>query len=254
MRVHLRLLFAGLVVLLSTPAALAAALVISGEVTYLERIALPPAGTLRISLVDMQTPDQPRIQAEGVIASPGQVPLTFRFNLDDKVIAADRVYGLRAEILSAGTVWFRNDTPVVIDLAATEGLKVLVAASGVATPAAVQPVVDPAPLLDVTWTAVAIAGVPVEAEQSTISIAADRRAGGRGACNSYFSQATIEGDRLAFSPPAATRMACSEALMAQEAVFFDALANTRHWRLVDTTLELLDAQGVVRLQLVRSTR
>ena len=110
-------------VLGAAPAALAASLTISGEVTYLERIALPPQGTLRISLVDMTQPEQPRIKAEGAIASPGQVPLTFRFNLDDKVIATDRSYGLRAEILSAGEVWFRNDTPLPLNFAGAAALR-----------------------------------------------------------------------------------------------------------------------------------
>lgn len=254
MRGVLGLFLALLGVLGAAPAALAASLTISGEVTYLERIALPPQGTLRISLVDMAQPEQPRIKAEGAIASPGQVPLTFRFNLDDKVIATDRSYGLRAEILGAGEVWFRNDTPLPLNFAATEGLKVLVAFTYTPANAAPPSPVDHTPILDVTWTATAIAGVPVEPEQSTISIARDHRAGGRGGCNSYFTQASITGSAIAFSPPAATRMACDEPLMAQEAVFFEALTATRNWRLVDTALELLDAEGKVRVNLVRSTR
>ena len=63
---------------------------LSGEVTYRERIALPENGTLRILLVDLAAPDQPRVQAEGAIASPGQVPLSFNLTFDDTIFAACR--------------------------------------------------------------------------------------------------------------------------------------------------------------------
>lgn len=239
---------------LSLGTALAVTLTISGDVTYRERIALPDNGILRISLVDMETPDQPRIKAEGAIASPGQVPLTFRFNLDDKVIATDRSYGLRAEIVSNGQVWFRNEVPLPLDLAATEGMQVLVSFTGTTTPASSRPAIDFSPILDVTWAAQTIGGVAVTPEDSTLSITSDMRAGGRGGCNSYFSQARIADDTIAFSALGATRMACGDAVMAQEAVFFAALESTRRWQLVDGTLELLDADGKPLMRLTRSVR
>lgn len=244
-----RLIFGALALLLAMGAASAETLTLSGEVTYRERLALPPNGTLRISLVDLAAPDQPRVQAEGAIASPGQVPLSFTLNFDGSIMVPDRSYGLRAEIVSAGQVWFRNAEPLPVDLATTGGLVVITTFTGrVADPAA-RPMVDPTPILDVTWSAEAIGGVAVTPGESSLSIASDMRAGGRGGCNSYFTQARISGDALAFSAVAATRMACDEALMAQEAVFFDALAATRYWRLVDGKLDLLDVNGepVMRL-------
>lgn len=247
----MRLGLALLGLLLMVGQAAAATLTISGEVTYLERIALPPDGLLRISLVDLEAPDQPRVKAEGAIATPGQVPLTFRFNLDDKVIATDKRYGLRAEILSGLQLWFRNAEPVPVDLAATENLRVVVSFVG-ETRTAVK--VDPAPLLSVTWTAIEIGGIAVTPEESTLSIGADKRTGGRGGCNSYFTQARIDGAGLSFAPVAATKMACSETVMAQEAVFFAGLAETRGWRIVEETLELLGTDGKVLMRLTPSTR
>lgn len=243
------MMFLAALLVAATPAA-AETLTIAGEVTYLERIALPSDGTLRISLVDLQTPEQTRVRADGAIATPGQVPLSFRFNLDDKVIATDRQYGIRAEILTGAQVLFRNAEPVPVDLAAAQGLQVVVQLVG----ETVAPRVDTAPLLAQTWTAIEIGGLAVEADESSFSIAPDLRVGGRGFCNSYFSQAALDGARLSLAPVASTKMACSESVMAQEAVFFSALAETRSWRITEMRLELLDGNGAVLMRLRPTTR
>jgi putative lipoprotein len=243
----------GILALLSTVAAASAAtLTLSGEVTYRERIALPDNGTLRIILVDLAAPDQPRVQAEGAIASPGQVPLSFDLTFDDDVIAEGQSYGLRAEILSGGQVWFRNDEPLAIDLAAPGRLEVVTSFTGRITDAAAAPPVDPTPILDVSWTAEEIDGVSATPKITTLTIARDFRAGGRGGCNSYFSQAKLVGDTLSFSAAAATRMACGDLEMAQEAIFFEALASTRFWRLDGDRLLLLDTEGRIVARLARS--
>lgn len=235
---------------LSAAPAAAETLTIAGEVTYLERIALPTDGTLRISLVDLQTPEQTRVRADGAIATPGQVPLSFRFNLDDKVIAADRQYGIRAEILTGAQVLFRNEQAVPVDLAAAQGLRVVVQLVG----ETVAPRVDTAPLLAQTWTAIEIGGLAVTPDESSFSIGSDLRVGGRGFCNSYFSQAALDGSRLSLAPIASTKMACPESVMAQEAVFFSALGETRSWRITEAQLELLGSEGDVLMRLQPTTR
>ena len=227
---------------------------LSGEVTYRERIALPENGTLRILLVDLAAPDQPRVQAEGAIASPGQVPLSFNLTFDDTIFAAGHSYGLKAEILADGQVWFRNAEPLPIDLVTPQAIVIITTFAGRVDDPASRPVVDPKPILDVTWTAEEIGGLAVTPDESTLSIASDMRAGGRGGCNSYFTQAQISNDRLAFSAVAATRMACNETVMAREAVFFDALNATRFWRLTGEKLELLDAGGKVLTRLRQTSR
>lgn len=249
-----RLVLGALALILAMGSASAEVLTLSGEVTYRERIALPENGTLRITLVDLSAPDQPRVQAAGAIASPGQVPLSFTLNFEDSVITEGQSYGLRAEIVSAGQVWFRNETPLAIDIAAPEGIAIVVNFAGRIDDPASRPVIDPAPILDVTWTAEEIGGVAVTPGDSSLSIAADMRAGGRGGCNSYFTQAQIAGDRLAFSAVAATRMACDETVMAQEAVFFDALSATRFWRIEADKLHLLGAGGALVMRLAKAAR
>ena len=243
-----------LTLLVTLGAASAAQTTLSGEVTYRERIALPENGTLRIQLVDLATPNQPRVQAEGAIASPGQVPLSFNLTFDDSIFAAGHSYGLKAEILSGGQVWFRNAEALPVNLTTPQAIVIVTSFAGRVDDPVSRPAVDTKPILDVTWTAEEIAGLPVTPGESTLSIASDMRAGGRGGCNSYFTQAQLSNDSLAFSAVAATRMACNETVMAQEAVFFDGLNTTRFWRLAGDRLELLDAGGKVLMRLRKAGR
>jgi putative lipoprotein len=243
--------------------ALAETLTLSGEVTYRERIALPADATLSVHLVDAAaTTDTPaRIEAEAAIAAGGQVPLTFTLNFDDRVIEAGHSYALVAEISANGAVWFRNAKPHTVNPLLPEIPIVIVTnftgrlVEGPVTP--VEPAVAAVPpILDVTWEAEMIGAIPVlEQSESTLSIAGDMRAGGRGGCNSYFAQAELAAESLRFSAVAATRMACTDdAVTAQETNFFVALAATRFWRLRDDKLVLLDSAGRDVVVLAKSAR
>ncbi|MDB5542157.1 MAG: hypothetical protein JWQ89_3884 [Devosia sp.] len=249
-----------LLLALASPA-LAAKVTLTGDVTYRERIALPPEGILTVSLIDLATPDQPRVSAEAAIASPGQVPLTFTLSFEESVVLPGHHYALVAEISGADdAVWFRSTEPFAIDpLAPAAPILIVVslAPHEEAEPAAVQPEpqpVAPPPILDITWQADSIGGVPVaRGIVSSLSIAPDMRAGGRGGCNSWFAQAQLGSERLVFSAVAATRMAClSEDATRQEDSFFSALADTRFWRMSGEHLVLVDGSGVELARLSRS--
>lgn len=253
----MRIVLAMVALLLAfTSPALAAKVTLKGDVTYRERIALPPGGTLSVSLIDLATPDKPRVSAKAPISSPGQVPLTFTLNFDDNVIVAGHSYALVAEISGEDAVWFRNAEPYAIDpLAPVEPILIIV--NIVPTEEAVvepEAVVPPPPILDITWQAETIGGTPVaRGVTSSLSIASDMRAGGRGGCNSWFAQAEVNAERLIFSAVAATRMAClSDDATKQEDSFFAALAATRFWRLDKDHLILLDAGGVQLANLGKS--
>ena len=248
------LAIAALLLAFASPA-LAAKVTLKGDVTYRERIALPPGGALSVSLIDLATPDQPRVSAKAPIASPGQVPLTFTLNFDDNVIVAGHSYALVAEISGADAVWFRNAEPYAIDPLAPATPILIIVNMVPADEAVVEPeVVAPPPILDITWQAETIGGAPVaRGVTSSLSIASDMRAGGRGGCNSWFAQAEVTGERLIFSAVAATRMACvSDDATKQEDSFFAALADTRFWRLDKDHLVLLDAGGVELASLAKS--
>ncbi|WP_158625935.1 META domain-containing protein [Arsenicitalea aurantiaca] len=243
----IRALCASLLLLVGLGAApvLAERVTVTGEVTYRERIALPADARLRVKLVDLSlaTP-LTRVQAEGAIASPGQVPLRFSLAFEDRIVMPGRAYGLVAEIFTPDGVIFTNTEPFRLDpLAPPADLGFLLQRVALAAPPAARLAepVDETPITDITWRATTLRGEPLPTSPaSTLSIAGDLRAGGRGGCNSYFAQAQMAGDMLAFSAVAATRMACAGAVAEQEAAFFGVLAETRRFRRDGATLIFLD--------------
>jgi putative lipoprotein len=258
-------LLAGLVVgaVASQAPALAAGVTLSGEVTYRERLAMPDGARLRVRLIDLTAPGTPtRVQAEAPIARPGQVPLTFTLNFDDRALVRGNQHALVAEILAGLELWFRNVDPYRLDPLAPQGPVMIITgfAGRLIEAGASQAIGEAGPsaptILDVTWRVESIDGEPVRAEvESTLSIASDMRAGGRGGCNNYFAQAQIGGETISFSAIAATRMAClSNAATAQETAFFAALEATRFWRMNGEELLLLDESGDELVHFVRAAR
>lgn len=261
-----RLILALLLALAATATAAADELSISGKVTYRERIALPPEAMLRVRLVDMGSPDAPVVvEAESTVASPGEVPLTFTLRFDEALLRPGRSYAVAAEITSAGQLWFSTFSPVPVDpVAGTMDQPIVLSFAGRTLDAeepreAPQPppddAADPA-LLDVVWHARALRGEPIDpAQEVSLSIANDLRAGGRGGCNSYFAQVWLQGAQLRFSSAAATRMACSDPATAElEAEFFAALEAVRLWRVSGHELLLLDGANEELLRFTAASR
>jgi putative lipoprotein len=253
---------AAAVVTMSAMPALAEPVTLAGEVTYRERIAMPEGATLRIRLIDLTAPGMPtRVEAEAAVSQPGQVPLGFTLNFDDRVIAAGHEHALVAEISANLQLWFRNSEPYRLDpLAPAQPLLIIANFVGriVPTPAPERAPVEvtATPLFDVTWRATAIGDLATApGVDSTLSIASDMRAGGRGGCNSYFSQASINGESIRLSSIAATLMACtSEQATEQERLFFEALGATRFWRITDETMVLMGPGGQPLVTFERSLR
>lgn len=229
--------------------ALAEVVTLSGTVTYRERIALPEGGSLRIRLVDMTADGTPtRVEAEAPIQMPGQVPLAFTLSFDDRELDPAHSHALIAEISSGATLWFRNAEPFPVTTLPPSGPTEITATfvGRLVSPGeSGADATESAGLIDTAWQATDIGGDAVDPRiDSTLTIGADMRAGGRGGCNSYFSQATIAGSSIHFSAVASTRMAClSESATTQETAFFIALAGARSWQLETDDLVLLDEDG-----------
>lgn len=235
--------------------ALAAPVTLTGDVTYRERMALPEGGTLRVLLLDMTAPGTPaRVAAEAAVGPPGQVPLTFSLGFDDTAIDTTHSYALVAEISVGKELWFRNAEPYEVAPLAPAA-PILIVANFVGGSRSAEPAVSPE-LVDVIWRAETIRGVPTEAQtESTLSIASDLRAGGKGGCNNYFAQAKVSGTSLAFSSVAATMMACASTIKTiQEESFFEALSAVRSWQLTGGKLVLLDADGTEVLRFAQAAR
>ncbi|RWD66160.1 YbaY family lipoprotein [Mesorhizobium sp.] len=89
---------------------------IAGEVTYRERIALPPDAVLVVELADVSLADAPAIViAKRRIAPTGQVPIKFDIGFDPNAIQKGRTYALQARIMVGERLMFITDTNHQVD-------------------------------------------------------------------------------------------------------------------------------------------
>jgi len=80
---------------------------LDGEVFYLQRIALPPAATLSVSLQDVSLADAPAVVlAEQSGPVKGQVPLPFHLSYDPAQVKPGHRYSVSARIEVAGKLMF----------------------------------------------------------------------------------------------------------------------------------------------------
>ena len=85
---------------------------VTGTVTYLQRIALPPTAVIKVQLVDVSRMDAPAVVlGEQIIQASGkQVPFVFEISYDPARIEANRTYAVQARIEDDGELLFINDT------------------------------------------------------------------------------------------------------------------------------------------------
>lgn len=89
----------------------------------------------------------------------------------------------------------------------------------------------------------------IDNAQTTLAFTEAGRAAGRGGCNQWSAEVSINGSSIEFGDAIATKMACVEAVMNQEKSFLHALKAVRSYRLKDQNLLLFDAEGKERLSL-----
>ncbi|MGH6906006.1 MAG: YbaY family lipoprotein, partial [Geminicoccaceae bacterium] len=94
-------------VCLEASAAGAVEAVLSGTVTYRERVALPPGAVVEIKLLDVSRMDvAAEVMAETAIRPEHQVPIPFELAYDPDRIDQRRRYSVQARILVDGRLWF----------------------------------------------------------------------------------------------------------------------------------------------------
>ena len=109
----------------------AAAARVTGSVTYLQRIALPPDAAVQVALWDTSRAGDARLVAREIVPTAGrQVPIPFALTYATADIDASHPYALEASIVAGGELRFQSAaaTPVI-----TQG-----------HPVAVELVVEPA--------------------------------------------------------------------------------------------------------------
>jgi heat shock protein HslJ len=96
---------------------------------------------------------------------------------------------------------------------------------------------------------------PIVGSALTLDFGAGGRVSGSAGCNRFQSRARIEGARLSFSPPSASRRLCNQppGVMEQERQFLKALESVARSQLEGSRLELRREDGALALSLVRSS-
>lgn len=89
---------------------------VTGTITYRERIALPPTATVEVRLEDVTKPGgSAPVIARTRMTKPGQVPIRFNLDYDTALINPNGRYAVRATISDAGSVLFASaDTALVL--------------------------------------------------------------------------------------------------------------------------------------------
>ena len=89
---------------------------VTGNVTYLQKIALPPDAVVSVQLQDISLADAPAaVIGEQVITKPGQVPIPFEVPYKYREIDDAHTYAVRARIEdSAGKLLFTSDTATLV--------------------------------------------------------------------------------------------------------------------------------------------
>lgn len=103
-------------------------LTLSGQITYRERIALPPGATATVALVELAGADAAvRTISEQHVTSVSQVPIRFTLRFARAAIDTARYYALRARIDDvAGHVLFDTPEPIAVRPAGDVRVEILV--------------------------------------------------------------------------------------------------------------------------------
>lgn len=88
---------------------------VTGNVTYLENIALDPAAVISVKLVDVSRQDAPVVVGQqAIIAGENQVPFSFEINYNATSIKASNTYSIQADITLNGQKIFTSDKDYLV--------------------------------------------------------------------------------------------------------------------------------------------
>ncbi len=198
---------------------------ITGELTYLQRIALIPDGTATITISDVALQDvaAPVIAETTIDLGDQQIPIPFKLVIDTSDLPLNGQFSLRATIESAaGELEWITDTIIPVDLGQVEanlGQLVLVQVDRTE-----QEAVDTSGLSG-EWNITAINDAAVLSSTSpTLNFADDGTLSGNASCNSISAAyAAADGAITIDSDIAMTLMACDPGTNDQERAVLDIL-------------------------------
>lgn len=217
---------------------------IAGELTYLQRIALPDEAVAIVELKPDDASDGASVTAESRMELEGrQVPIAFTLEVPRGHLDPAKRYVLRGGILVEQQMRWLSE-PLPVDVAASSIDVGAVRLSPFETESPEEEAVDGRQALAGEWRIVRVGGHTLGADaRATIGFDADGSFSGR-LCNAYRGAYTLDGQAIAFGKVAATLMACPEPQGSQEGALFSAFESVARFEVgEDGTLSLLDADG-----------
>lgn len=217
---------------------------VTGTVTYLQSITLPPDAELLVKLEDVSLQDAPAgVIAEQTIPVGGQQsPLAFALEYKRRVIEESHSYSIRAEILVGGETRFvSGQSYPVLTHGAPDSANVVVMAF--------QAEPTNAPLVGTHWQLVELTGravtkTPTGREPYLMLLEDEQQAVATGGCNQISGRFETSGNTLAFSQLISTMKACVDGMDRDQALS-TALEATTAYRIDGSRLEIMDAPGSV---------
>lgn len=201
---------------------------ITGELTYLQRIALPDDAVAIVELKPAHAPDGASVTAETRIALEGrQVPVAFALNVPRAHLDPATAYALRGGILVESRMRWLSDPVAVNTRAAAHDIGTLRLSPYEAPPPFE---IDGKALIGGAWRIEEVGGQQVREDiAATIAFGEDGAFSGR-LCNSFRGAYTLDGASISFGKAAATLMACPEPQATHERALFAAFEQARTWR------------------------
>ena len=218
---------------------------VRGSVSYREPVVLPANAVVDVWLND-ETPEETPLAktrpslAETTFAVAGrQVPLLFEMTYDPLKIESGHAYALRASIRSAGRMLFTTPIGIPVKVLGKPAEPVLWL-----TQVPDSSATDATGLRGTIWRLAELGGAAVVPDaEATLEFPETGKVVGQGTCNRFFGTVTITGQTITFGPLGTTRMACSEAAGAQEAIYLKALEGADRYE-IDGSVLLIQTHGL----------
>ena len=227
----------------STPAAAASQPMVSGNVVYMQKIALPPNAAIEIKMQDI-TAAPPKTIAETVFGAAGQqVPIAFQLTYNPADITQAHTYQVLANISVNGKPMFVTQTPLHV---ITQGSPSQVAL--MLQPAPAQTGSSGAKLRSTRWVLSEVNGQPARPGQGETPHVELHKKGnftGSTGCNRMSGTYIASEGALQFSPGPMTMKACADPVMQQEQAMLAAMKGTTAYQISGNTLELKNGEKVV---------
>jgi putative lipoprotein len=204
---------------------------VTGQITYREKVALPPQSVALVTLRDVTVANAAStIIAEQRIDLAGrQVPIAFRLTIVRSKLQPQRKYSVRGTILGPDQkyLWTTMEEHLV------DSSKPSVAVGTLTMSRVAADAADPqSRLKSGEWTVVKLNGVDVpKGARATLKFGPSAVLSGRSFCNSFSGTYALAGQSLSLSPKASTLMACAPDVANLEKQLMDMLGDVQRFEM-----------------------